>query len=156
MVAQGLRPFHAHEAGAHIAFAHIEGRALAAGLRERAQRGLQHVLHIEARLVARTQPASGRAQAPVPIVPLHHEARLRQRARQPQHRGLVQRAAPAQFRQGQVRLPEGEGAKQLQGTRDGDDAAVLGRAGLVIGWLRRGRGAGGLVHGARHAIGCAV
>ena len=152
VVAQRLRAFHAHQAGPHIAFAHIKRGAFARGKGQLAQRGLQHVLHVKTGLVARAQPACSRAQAPVAVLALHHEARLRQRARQAQHRGLVQAAAAAQLGQGQAGFAQCKGFQHLQGTCDGDDTTT----GFCIcrshGTGRGGEGLGGLggvvAHGA--------
>ena len=120
------------------------GRLLVAPeLRQFAQRWLQHVLHIKARLVARPQPACRRAQTPVAIFALHHVPGLRQRARQAQHRGLVQTAAPAQLGQRQARFPQPKSVQQLQCPGDGNHAAIgCGRA-RCRGWLGLGRRQGG-------------
>ncbi len=154
MVPQGLGALHAHEAGADLSLAHIESRALPGGLGERAQRRLEHVLHVEPGLVARPQPARGGPEPPVAVLALHQVAGMRQGAREPQHRCLVQRTPPAQLGQRQLRLPQGERREHLQCARDGGDAAVAGGSGTRRNLCGDGPGwcAGGVAHGSTRCV----
>ena len=64
MMANGLRPIDAHDATAEIAFAHIECRAFARGLRQFAQYRLDACRLSEYGLITRPEPAGAGAQPP--------------------------------------------------------------------------------------------
>lgn len=64
MMPDGLRPIDAHNATAEIAFAYIECRAFACGLRQFAQYRLDACCMSEYGLIARAEPAGAGTQPP--------------------------------------------------------------------------------------------
>ncbi|MNY38489.1 hypothetical protein D3C86_1731200 [compost metagenome] len=93
----GLRSFDPDEAGSLLSLPDVERSAFAGLDRQLPQHRLHHFLNVEGGLVARAQPPGCAAEPPVAVFLLHQIVVRRQRARQPQHGGLVDAGPPAQF-----------------------------------------------------------
>ena len=136
MVAQRLRPSTRTRQVRTDPSRHVNAALFAGELRQFAQRWLQHVLHIKARLVARpSQPAEGpRRQSPssrCTMYPACASVRARRSTVV-----LCRTAAPAQLGQRQARFPSPKASSSCSArvTAITPPSAVVGS---LQGWLAR-------------------